>query len=162
MEDLCGLQVSAVSCLSMTSTKATCVYRRPLHYPLFFLCLTLDEQTIVAHLFPACRSGSPPPRCPLWPELHFGSSAFAHLHCIASLASHSLHHSLTVSVPAQLNLPFFRGQTGVHTYIRDPGRRIRRPCPLDDRFVIVILVETLPLGVFCPAKMPIPKSWQWF
>ena len=25
-----------------------------------FLCLTLDEQTTVVHLFPACRPGSPP------------------------------------------------------------------------------------------------------
>lgn len=124
-----------------------------------FLCLTLDEQTIVAHnLFSACGSGSPPPALPplAW-SCTSTHSAFAHLHCIASLASHSICKSQSaLSVPAQLICIFpVVGQTYIHG--RDPGRRIRRPCPLDGRFVRMIFVETLLLG-FLSSKMRIPKN----
>jgi hypothetical protein len=127
-----------------------------------FLCLTLDEQTIVAHTYFQLVDQAPP-HCPLWPGaalrlIRFRAPALYSLTCFAFDLQVAVGLVCCRFGACAAYLRFFRD---VHTYQEYPGRRIQRPCPLDGRFVRMIFVETLPLG-FLSSKMHIPKNWQWF
>jgi hypothetical protein len=91
-----------------------------------FLCLTLEEQTTVTHTyFQLVDQADPPPTLPplAW-SWHFDSSAFAHLHCIASLASHSICKSRSALTCCRFGACAANFAIFPWTYIHNRGPRM--------------------------------------